>query len=119
MRFAAPFLQGCIVVARMYPPGFAVYIALKRMVILLLVLAAFFGYLAVDAFSMGKPARNVPYEIEANARRENLDGISLAEQRERQAWQRSYGIGKPSDIVWLWTVLAGTSFASALVVAYQ
>lgn len=103
----------------MYPPGFAVYIALKRMVILLLVLAAFFGYLAVDAFSMGKPARNVPYEIEANARRENLDGISLAEQRERQAWQRSYGIGKPSDIVWLWAVLAGTSFASALVVAYQ
>ena len=63
MRFAAPFLQGCIVVARMYPPGFAVYIALKRMVILLLVLAAFFGYLAVDAFSMGKPARNVPYPL--------------------------------------------------------
>lgn len=49
--------------------------------ILLLLLAAVFGCLAFDAYSMGTPARHAPYEIEARARGENLDGVSLAEQR--------------------------------------
>ncbi|HVR54974.1 MAG TPA: hypothetical protein VMS38_34965 [Pseudorhodoferax sp.] len=89
------------------------------MVILLLLLAAIFGYLAIDAYSLGKPARGVPYEVEAKARGENLDGVSLIEQRERQAWHRSYGIGKPADVVWIWATLCGACFALAVVVAYE
>lgn len=57
------------------------------MVILLLLISAFFGYLAVDAYIMGKPAHNVTYEIEANTRSEKLGWISLDEQRKRQTWQ--------------------------------
>lgn len=89
------------------------------MVILLLLLAAIFGYLALDAYSLGKPVRGVPYEIEAKARGESLDGVSLIEQRKRQAWHRSYGVGRPADVVWIWAILSGACFALAVMVAYE
>jgi hypothetical protein len=85
------------------------------MEIWLLLIAAFcFSYLAVDAHSMGRSSRNQPYEIEATARGEKLDGVPLAEQRKRQAWSRGYGVGDPSGVLWVWIILAIGCFAAAL-----
>lgn len=83
---------------------------------LILFLAAFaFGYLAVDAIKLGRAAHGeVPYSVGAKARGENLAGVSLAEQRSRQAWHQRYGIGQAGGIAWVWLALAIGCLAAAL-----
>ena len=88
------------------------------MVFILLLLAAVFGYLAIDAHRIGKPPYDATYEIKTSSRNEHLGGVSLAEQQQRKDWQRSHGIGKLSDIVWLWSILSGAFLLAALVAIY-
>ena len=82
--------------------------------LVLFVAAAFFGYLAVDAHRMGQPSHETPYEIEAKARGEAVDGVSLTEQQKRRAWYLQYEIGRVSDVVWLWSILAASCLVAAL-----
>jgi hypothetical protein len=77
------------------------------MILSLLVAAAVFGYLAVDAWRMGRPLQHdAPYAIEAKERGESVVGVPVREQLWRKAWHRRYGLGKPSQVVWVWAILA-------------
>lgn len=87
---------------------------IERMTLLLLLAASVFGLLAIDAWRMGSPSHNAPYEVEAKERGESVAGVPLSEQLRRQSWHRRYGLGAPGGIVWLWSMLAGGSVVAAL-----
>jgi hypothetical protein len=79
----------------------------------LLIPAALFAYLAFDAWSLGSTSESAPYNIEANVRGEPLNGVPLREQIRRKAWSRRYGIGEPSQVLWVWLILAAGCLAGA------
>jgi hypothetical protein len=84
------------------------------MTLLLLLAAAVFGLLAVDAWRIGRPPHDAPYQVEAKERGESVAGVPVSEQLRRQAWHRRFGLGAPGEIVWLWSILAGGCLAAAL-----
>jgi hypothetical protein len=84
------------------------------MTLLLLLAAAVFGFLAIDAQRMSRQPHNAPYEVEARERGESVAGVAVSEQLRRQWWHRQHGLGSPGEIVWLWLVLAGGCFVAAL-----
>lgn len=81
---------------------------------LLLLAAAVFGFLAVDAWRMSAPSHTAPYEVEAKERSESVAGVPVAEQLRRQSWSRRYGLGALGDVVWLWSILAGGCLVAAI-----
>ncbi|KQW45582.1 MULTISPECIES: hypothetical protein [unclassified Roseateles] len=86
---------------------------------LLLLVAAVFVGLALDAWRMRGPSRNVPYEIEAAVRGESLGGLPLWEQRERQkSFRRKVGSLNTVFLVWA-TLAAGCLLAALLSVVAE
>ncbi len=83
------------------------------MTILLLLFAALFSYLALDAWRLSSSSKDAPYEIEAKTRGESLVGIPLSEQHRRKNWNRRYGLGEPSHIVLVWAILTIGCLAAA------
>ena len=83
----------------------------------LILLAALFSYLAFDAWRLGSSSTDAPYEIEANVRGEPLGDVPLSEQHRRKSWSRRYGLGEPSHIFWVWSLLAFGCLAAAVLLA--
>jgi hypothetical protein len=79
----------------------------------LLIPAALFAYLAFDAWRLGTSSEAAPYDTEAKVRGEPLDGVPLHEQMRRKAWSRRYGMGEPSQVLWVWLILAVGCLAGA------
>lgn len=84
------------------------------MTLLLLLMAAVFGLLAIDAWRMGRPSHHAPYEVEAKERSESVAGVPLSEQSRRHSWHRRYGVGDAVGIMLLWSILAGGCVVAAL-----
>jgi hypothetical protein len=72
----------------------------------LLMAAAIFAYLAVDARRMTLPDDNTRHEFDAIETAESTAGLSVEAQQNRTRWLRRCGLGRPSQVVWLWISLA-------------
>ncbi len=82
---------------------------------LLLILTAVFAALAVDAYSLSTPSQSTPYSVTAKALGQDVSHVPLSEQRKRKAWNERFGLGDPSQSVWLFTILAfGSAVATVL-----
>lgn len=73
-----------------------------------------FAYLAYDAWRLRPHSQNMPYEVEEKVRGESVSSVPLEEQARRKAWNLRYGVGKASDIVWVWLVLTLGCLAGAV-----
>ncbi len=73
---------------------------------LLFAAAIVFAWLAYDAWKIAIPAAEVPYSVTAKGLGQTVDGVPLQEQERRKNWNSRYGLGDPSQTVWLWTILA-------------
>jgi hypothetical protein len=88
------------------------------MALWLLIPAAFFTYLAFDAWRLRAPAGSSPYAIEASVRGEPVSHVPLHEQARRQAWTQRFGIGNLGGMFVVWTVLAVGCLVGALTGAF-
>jgi hypothetical protein len=80
----------------------------------LVLAAAVFGFLAMDAWRMGRPPHKAPYEIQAKERGESVAGVPVSEQLRRESWHQRYGVGATGGVVWLWSILAAGCLVGAL-----
>ena len=80
---------------------------------LLLLAAALFGLLALDAARLSTPSKDVPYSLTAMAWGEDVAHVPLAEQERRRQFNAQRGLGDLSQSVWLFGILSAGCLVDA------
>lgn len=82
--------------------------------LLFLLLAFLFAYLALDAWRLAVPWREIPFSIIAKGIGQDVSHLSLSEQLQLKHRHRDHGLGDLSGAAWFWAILAigsaGVSF---------
>lgn len=71
-----------------------------------LLLAFVFACLAVDAWRLVVPWREIPFSVIAKGMGQDLSHLSLDEQLQLKQRHRTYGFGDLSGAVWFWAILS-------------
>jgi hypothetical protein len=85
----------------------------------LVVLAIFFAYLAYDAYRLRSPDRSPSAEEIAKGLGQDISHLSAAERIRFADWHRRRGLGRPSQMVWLFVILTIGCVAAALAIWFD